>query len=97
MMNIRFTDHDIDGFVFGQMTLTGYKYIVVLDKDFPEYGWKKGDMIAVSESDHPCFRIEPLFEIETTMKNTGKVKTFKHADRFTLDFESYKPSETTSS
>ena len=93
MMNLQFTDHDIDGFVFGQMTMTGYKHVIVLDKDFPEYGWKKNDMIAVSMSDHPCFRIEPLFESEMTTESTGKVKTLKHTDRLTLNFESYKKPE----
>ena len=92
-INLQFTDRNIDGFKFGQMTMTGYKYIVILDKDFPEYGWKKGDMIAVSMDDHPCFRIETLFDAKTTSDDSGKLQTLKHASRFTLDWKSYKESE----
>lgn len=88
-MNIQFSDRDIEGFKFGQMTMTGYKYIVILDKDLPEYSWKAGDMIVVTEEDHPCFRIEPLFGVKTSMNSSNKLKSLKHTDRLRLDPEPY--------
>ena len=76
-INFRYTDHDFDGFIFGQMTMTGYKKIIILERDYPEHGWKEGDMIVVNENDSPCFRIEPLFGTKTETKNLSNSKTVK--------------------
>lgn len=76
-INIQFTDRDIDGFKFGQMIMTGYKKTVILECDYPDYGWKTGDMIVVDNEKHPCFRIEPLFGVKTNITDNPNVKTVK--------------------
>lgn len=80
-INLQFTDRNIEGFKFGQMTMTGYKYILVLDRDYPEHGWKKDDMIAVSLDDRPCFRIEPLFGSGLNYDRRRKLDSLKHTDK----------------
>ncbi len=83
-INMRFSDRDIEGFSFGQMTMTGYKFIAVLDKDFPEYGWNENDMIVVGLNDNPCFRIEPLFGAKLSHDHKNKLKSLKHTKKFNL-------------
>ena len=76
-INLRFTDHDFDGFMFGQMTMTGYKEIIFLERDYPEYGWKTGDMIVICDKNSPCYRIEPLFGTTHDFTDNSKLKTFR--------------------
>ena len=80
-INLQFSDRNSGGFKFGQMTMTGYKYVVVLDRDYPEHGWKKNDMIAVSLDDRPCFRIEPLFDSGLSYDHRVKLDSFRHTDK----------------
>ena len=79
MMNLSFSDKLCVGdLTFGEMVLTGYKYVAVLDSDDQGTGWKAGDMIVVSQNDHPCFRIEPLFGAKLTENNSRDLRTLKH-------------------
>lgn len=77
-MIISFTDKNVGGFIFGQMTATGYKKIVLLDQDDPEKGWKAGDMIIYNMSDVPCFRMQPLISgISYSREGVGTTETFQ--------------------
>ena len=72
-----FTDRNINGFVFGEMTATGYKCIEMLEQDNEQRGWKAGDLIMYNMTGKPVMRITPLSEdMGFSTSGRGKVKTF---------------------
>ena len=81
-MFINFKDKNVDGFIFGQMTATGYSKVLLLDHDDQDHGWRKGDLVFYDLSNDPCMRIEMLKKgAKTVRSGIGKIQTFDGLDQ----------------
>ena len=76
-MYMSFVDKNVNGFVFGQMTATGYKTAVMLDHDDQDRDWNAGDIILYGMAGEPQLRIVPLNDgYQFDAIGEGKMQTF---------------------